>query len=107
MHIGQKIKELADKKKLTAQKIGDAIGVSKQAVYDIYQKEDVNTGILKQIAVLLGEPISVFFDDKSIEIKDNERSFNANADEVIKELTSIIKTQNERIKQLTDKLLGL
>lgn len=107
MHIGHKIKELADKQKLSAQRIGDAIGISKQAVYDIYQKEDINTGILKQIAILLGEPISVFFDDKSIEIKDNERSFNTNADEIIKELTSIVKAQNERIQQLTDKLLGL
>lgn len=107
MHIGHKIKELADKQKLSAQKIGDAVGISKQAVYDIYQKEDINTGILKQIAVLLGEPISVFFDDKSVDIRDVERSFNANADEIIKELTSIIKTQNERIQQLTDKLLEL
>lgn len=107
MHIGQKIKELADKQKLSAQKIGEAIGISKQAVYDIYQKEDINTGTLKQIAVLLGEPVSVFFDDKTIEIRNNEHSFNSNADDIIKELTSIVKSQNERIQQLTDKLLGI
>lgn len=64
MHIGQRIKELADKKKLSAQKLGNAIGISKQAAYDIFQKSDINTALLKQIAETLGEPISVFFDEK-------------------------------------------
>lgn len=37
----------------------------------------------------------------------NKHSFNSNADEIIKELTTIIKIQEERIRQLTDKLLKL
>lgn len=37
----------------------------------------------------------------------NTHSFNSNADEIIKELTAIIKKQEERIRQLTDKLLEL
>lgn len=40
-----------------------------------------------------------------VEIKEVEHSFNSNADEIIKELTSIIKTQEARIAQLTDRLL--
>lgn len=32
---------------------------------------------------------------------------NSNADEIIKELASIIKAQEQRIQQLTDKLLGI
>lgn len=39
-------------------------------------------------------------------ISNNTHSFNSNADEIIKELTSVIKGQEERIKLLTDKLLG-
>lgn len=39
-------------------------------------------------------------------ISNNTHSFNSNADEIIRELTSVIKKQDERIKQLTDKLLG-
>ena len=64
MHIGLKIKELAEHKKLSAQKIGNAIGVSKQAVYDIFQKEELSTGVLKRVANYLGVPISVFFDER-------------------------------------------
>lgn len=45
--------------------------------------------------------------ENSIEVTDNTKSFNSNADEVIKDLTAIIKIQEERIAKLTDKLLDL
>lgn len=45
--------------------------------------------------------------ENSIEVTDNTKSFNSNADEVIKDLTTIIKIQEERIAKLTDKLLDL
>lgn len=64
MHIGKKIKELAENKKLTAPKLGKALGITKQAIYDLYDKEDVNTKLLKQIADELGVPISIFFDEE-------------------------------------------
>lgn len=44
---------------------------------------------------------------KQINSQNTTHSFNSNTDETIKELTSIIKTQEERIRQLTDKLLQL
>lgn len=64
MHIGKKIKELAERKNLTAPKLGKALGITKQAIYDLYDKEDVNTKLLKQIADELGVPISIFFDEE-------------------------------------------
>lgn len=66
MHIGKKIKELAGKKNLTAPKLGKALGVTKQAIYDLYEKEDVNTKLLKQVADELGVPISIFFEEENI-----------------------------------------
>jgi len=62
---------------------------------------------LEAVANVVGIKMSVLFDEGAIEINDNEHSFNSNADEIIKELTSIIKSQEERIRQLTDKLLGI
>lgn len=64
MHIGKKIKELAEKKNLTAPKLGKALGITKQAIYDLYDKEDVNTKLLKQIAEELGVSISIFFEEE-------------------------------------------
>lgn len=62
---------------------------------------------LEAVANVVGIKMSVLFDEEMVEINDNEHSFNSNADEIIKELTSIIKAQEARIAQLTDKLLGL
>lgn len=63
MHIGNKIKELADNKKLSAQKLGKAIGISKQSVYALYKKEHISTSMLHKVADALGERISVFIDE--------------------------------------------
>lgn len=71
MHIGKKVRKLTESKKLTAPKLGKALGITKQAIYDLYEKEDVNTKLLKQIAEELGVPISIFFDeDNKIDIQE-------------------------------------
>lgn len=68
---------------------------------------DPKVSNLEAVANVVGIKMSVLFDESVIEINDNEHSFNSNADEIIKELTSIIKSQEARIAQLTYKLLGL
>lgn len=84
------------------------LGVSQQSLNQTLAAADIKTGFVEQLAALYERPISFFFgENNGVEIKDNERSFNSNADEIIKELTSIIKSQEARIAQLTDKLLGL
>lgn len=89
--------EVARKMNMSPQLLNQALGAA-----------DIKTGFVEQLSAAFNKPISFFFGEKNeIEIKDNERSFNSNADEIIKELTSIIKSQEARIAQLTDKLLGL
>lgn len=89
--------EVARKMNMSPQLLNQALGAA-----------DIKTGFVEQLSAAFNKPISFFFGEKNeIEIKDNERSFNSNADEIIKELTSIIKAQEARIAQLTDKLLGL
>lgn len=92
----------------TLVEVAKKLDISKQALDSRLSASDIRTGFIEQLAMLYERPISFFFgEDNKVEIKDVERSFNANADEIIKELTSIIKSQEERIRQLTDKLLGL
>lgn len=84
------------------------LGVSQQSLNQTFAAADIKTGFVEQLSALYERPISFFFgENNGIEVKDNDRSFNSNADEIIKELTSIIKRQEERIEQLTDKLLGI
>lgn len=93
---------------MTQKDIALKSGISPQALNGILEKGvDPKVSTLEAIANVVGIKMSFLFDENNIEIKDNEQSFNSNADEIIKELTSIIRSQEERIKQLTDKLLGL
>lgn len=92
----------------TLVEVANKLGVSKQNLDSKLSATDIKTGFIEQLAALYDKPISYFFGEKSeIEINEVERSFNSNADEIIKELTSIIRSQEARIAQLTDKLLGL
>ncbi len=66
MHIGQRIKEIADLKKISVQTIAHKLGRSKQAVYDIYKKESVKTEQLEQLSEILEMPVTMFFSDDQV-----------------------------------------
>lgn len=92
----------------TLVEVAKKLQVSKQSLNQTLSATDIKTGFIEQLAALYDKPISFFYGERSeVEINEVERSFNSNADEVIKELTSIIKSQEAIIAQLTDKLLGL
>ena len=103
-----KLSSVIKQSSMTQKDIALKSGISPQALNGILEKGvDPKVSTLESIANVVGVKMSMLFDESNIEIKDNDRSFNSNADEIIKELTSIIKSQEERIRQLTDKLLGL
>ena len=103
-----KLKNAIETSPLTKKEIAVKSGISAQALNAILEHNvDPKVSNLESIANVVGIKMGILFDESNTEIKDVERSFNANADEIIKELTSIIKSQEERIRQLTDKLLGL
>lgn len=62
MSIGLKIKELASEKNITLADLAKRLGKTKQAVYEMVEKEDVNTSILKKLCSEFNVPISYFFD---------------------------------------------
>lgn len=62
MNIGLKIKELAGEKNLTLADLAKRLGKTKQAVYEMVEKEDVNTSILKKLCSEFNVPISYFFE---------------------------------------------
>lgn len=105
---GELLKTQLLKIESTLVEVANKLGMSKQNLDSKLSAADIKTGFIEQLAALYDKPISYFFGERSeVEINEVERSFNANADEIIKDLTSIIKSQEARIAQLTDKLLGL
>ena len=63
MNIGLKIKELASKENLEIPAIAKKLGKSKQAVYDMLSKQDLNTSVLRELSVILKVPITAFFQE--------------------------------------------
>nr|DAV37221.1 MAG TPA: helix-turn-helix domain protein [Caudoviricetes sp.] len=64
MSIGLKIKELASKKNLTLSDLAKRLGKTKQAIYEMVEKEDVNTSVLRKLCDEFNVPISYFFEDE-------------------------------------------
>lgn len=62
MSIGLKIKELASEKNITLADLAKRLGKTKQAIYEMVEKEDVNTSILKKLCSEFNVPISYFFE---------------------------------------------
>lgn len=105
--LKEKIKALLREQRRTVKELSEYISMTDAGIRKIYERDSCEISTLKLIAEFFKVPITHFFEAPTVEITDNTSSFNSNADEIIKELTSIIKAQEERIRQLTDKLLNL
>jgi transcriptional regulator with XRE-family HTH domain len=62
MDVGTRIKEIAKSKNISPRDLGNKIGKTRQAVYDIYNgRVSVNVDVLVEIADALNEPVISFF----------------------------------------------
>lgn len=61
--IGLKIKKLMNKEKIDAPTLARRLGKTKQAVYDMLGKDDINTALLRHVAAELGVSVTYFFDE--------------------------------------------
>ena len=93
-NIGLKIKLLASKKKIDATDIAERIGISKQAVYGIYNNEDIHTKRLREISEILEVPITYFFNDEDCKQTNQEE-------------LEILRRENESLKKEIDRLQRL
>lgn len=64
MDIGLRIKQLASKEKLEIPELAIKLGKSKQAVYDMLSKQDLNTSVLRELASIFNVPITSFFQEE-------------------------------------------
>lgn len=92
MCIGLKIKELMSKEKMDAPTLARRLGKTKQAVYDMLEKEDVNTAILRQLSGIFKVPVTFFL---------TEEQENGNQEE-LDLLRHEIVTLKEEIQRLKD-----
>ena len=88
MKIGLVIKELMLKQNIEVADLAKRLGKTKQAVYDMLDKEDVNTSLLRQLAAIFNVPITIFFDNS---VNNNQSNTGNN---------SIVLGQNNNVDSL-------
>lgn len=66
MEIGLKIKELMVKEKIDIPELAKKLGKTKQAIYDMLEKKDVNTSLLRDLSSIFNVPIGIFFEEEPI-----------------------------------------
>lgn len=54
------------KEKLEIPDLAKKLGKSKQAIYDLLEKDDVNTSLLRDLSSVFNVPITIFFDDNAV-----------------------------------------
>lgn len=88
MKIGLVIKELMLKQNIEVADLAKRLGKTKQAVYDMLDKEDVNTSLLRELAAIFDVPITIFFDNS---VNNNQSNTGNN---------SIVLGQNNNVDSL-------
>lgn len=91
MGIGLKIKDLASKKNLTLAELAKKLGKTKQAVYEMVEKDDLNSSIIRECASIFGVTAGYFFDEvsDSREIQEKLDSANMEIERLQKEIANL------------------
>jgi hypothetical protein len=63
MKIGEKIKVLMSESNIDIAALAKDLGKSRQAVYDLLDKKDVNTSVLRDLCKIFNVPITIFFEE--------------------------------------------
>lgn len=63
IHFGKRLKGLVTDRKLSVSDLAAKTGKTTTAIYEIFKKEDLNTGVLKEFAEVLEIPIINLFEE--------------------------------------------
>ena len=95
VHIGLKIKELMSKEKMDAPELARRLDKTKQAVYDMIEKQDVSTSVLRKLSEIFNVPLTYFVTD------DNVPNIVGHVEiEILKAENANLKSELERLRNL-------
>jgi len=87
IEIGQKIKEVFDKRNIKLTEFADELGTVRQNVYRIFKKRHVDTGLLLKISQVLEHNFFQYYVDLPAEVEDEKlKSLRSEAGDVQKQL---------------------
>lgn len=62
--IGLKFKKYLDDNNFVVENVAKQIGLSKQGLYLVFKKEDINTDLLRKFSNAVGVPINYWFENE-------------------------------------------
>lgn len=106
----QQIKTLASAKKISLKKLSEEIGLTPTGLSKIMRENSTTTATLEKIASVLGVSPAVFFDDAPTSVNaygHNSIAIHGSANDlsIPQSVIDMLKEKDDRIKELTDKLL--
>ena len=106
MHIGLKIRELMSKEKMDVPTLAKKMDRTKQAVYDMLEKEDVSTAILKKLSGIFKVPVTYFLTDEEQE-NCNQEELDLLRQEVVSLKEEIQRLKDLKLPNRNDRLYDL
>jgi transcriptional regulator with XRE-family HTH domain len=105
MHIGQKIRQLCEIKKIRKVDLASYLNMKRQNVYYIFEQESIQISLLKKISEFIKVPIQIFFEDENqenIEVAEQSIEYKSNYIEQLKITISALQSENDTLKRLLD-----
>ena len=94
VHIGNKIKQIAEKKGMTGAELSRRINTSRSNLYNIFERKTIETGLLEKISQILEHDFFQYFTSMKDEI---ERLKEDNA--VLKYTITLLREKNKPKKK--------
>ena len=95
------------KEKIDAPTLAKKIGKTKQAVYDMLEKEDVSTAILKQLSDIFKVPVTFFLTDEGVNDNCNQEELDLLRQEVVSLKEEIKRLKDLKLPNRNDRLYDL
>ncbi|AEA42434.1 helix-turn-helix domain-containing protein [Fluviicola taffensis] len=97
VHIGSIIKEAVNKSGLSVTEFAGHINYSRRNVYEIFEKETIDTGVLLKINKVLGQNLFfAYLDSSDLEKIKND----VPTSDQLKEMIDALKLEVDRLKKL-------
>jgi hypothetical protein len=80
VHIGKKIKEVLKQSRMGATEFGAAINKSRTVVYDIFERDTIDTGLLQKISTVLDHNFFNYYGHDLPQVKDDSASYGKKQD---------------------------
>lgn len=106
----QKIKTISKERKITLRSLANQVGISEQGLQKIVRDNTTSISTVERIAAILGVSPAVFFDETPTSVNamgDNSIAISGSGNEISiqQKFLDMLAEKDERIKELTDKLL--